>query len=71
MIELAKMVGVPAPWSIPRWILRPFAPYGEIFIGETSIRASNALARSELGWAPSVTTYCEGVKKIAKALRYT
>jgi len=69
MTELAHAVGVPASWSIPRWVLRLAAPYGEIFIGETSLRASNALARSELGWVPGVPTYREGAQKIAQALR--
>ncbi len=69
MTELAHAVGVPAPWSIPRWVLRLAAPYGEFFIGETSLRASNALARSELSWVPHVPTYREGAQKIAQALR--
>jgi nucleoside-diphosphate-sugar epimerase len=69
MTELAHVVGAPAPWSIPRWALRLAAPYGEFFIGETSLRVSNALARSELRWAPSVPNYREGVQKIAQALR--
>jgi len=69
MTELAHAVGAPAPWSIPRWALRLAAPFGEFFIGETSLRASNALARSELGWTPGVPTYREGVRKIAQALR--
>ena len=69
MTELAHAVGVPAPWSIPRWVLRLVAPYGEFFIGEISLRASNALARTELGWMPSVPTYREGVQKIAQVLR--
>jgi nucleoside-diphosphate-sugar epimerase len=59
MTELAHSVGAHVPWSIP---------FGEIFIGETSLRASNALAKSELGWVPKVLTYREGVKKIAQAL---
>ncbi len=68
MTELARAVGAPVPWSIPRWALRLAAPYGEIFIGETSLRVSNARAKSELGWVPSVPTYREGVQKIAQAL---
>jgi hypothetical protein len=64
MIELA-----PSPWSIPRWVLRLAAPYGEFFMGETTLRASNALASSELGWVPYVPTYREGVQKIAQDLR--
>jgi nucleoside-diphosphate-sugar epimerase len=65
---LAQAVGAPAPWSVPRWTLRLMAPYGEIFMAETSIRVSNAKARSELGWVPRVPTYREGIQKIAQAL---
>ena len=68
MTELARAVGAPAPWSIPRWALRLAAPYGEIFMAETSIRVSNARAKSELDWVPSVPTYREGVQRIAQAL---
>ena len=49
--------------------LRLAAPYGEYFIGETSLRASNALAKAELGWVPNVPTYREGIQKIARALQ--
>jgi len=69
MTELVHAVGASVPWSIPRWALRLAAPYGEFFIGETTLRASNALARSELNWVPYVPTYREGVQKIAQALR--
>jgi nucleoside-diphosphate-sugar epimerase len=68
MSELARVVGAPAPWSIPRWVLRLAAPYAEIFLGETSLRVSNAKAKAELGWVPSVPTYREGVQRIAQAL---
>ena len=69
MSELAHAVDVPTPWSIPRWALRLAAPYGEYFIGETSLRASNALAKAELGWVPKVPTYREGIQKIAQVLQ--
>jgi nucleoside-diphosphate-sugar epimerase len=68
MTELARVVGAPAPWSIPRWVLRPIAPFAEIIMAETSLHVSNARARSELDWVPSVPTYREGIQKIAHAL---
>src|SRR5439155_12460674 len=37
MTELAHAVGVPTPWSIPRWVPRLAAPYGEFLIVETSL----------------------------------
>ncbi len=35
----------------------------------TSMRVSNAKARRELGWAPAVSTYREGIPLAAKANR--
>ena len=66
MTELARVAGAPAPWSIPRWVLRLFAPFAEIVMAETSLRVSNARARSELDWVPSVPTYREGIQRIAQ-----
>ena len=70
LIALAQAVGAPRPFSVPRWLLKPLAPYGEVFIAETSIRASNAKAKRELGWTPTnAPTYREGVQKVAQALK--
>ena len=49
--------------------LRLAAPYGEYFIGETSLRASNALAKAKLCCVPNVPTYREGIQKIARVLQ--
>jgi nucleoside-diphosphate-sugar epimerase len=68
LTELARAVGAPAPWSIPRWVLRLVAPFAEIIMAETSLQVSNARARSELDWVPSVPSYREGVQRIAQAL---
>ena len=68
MTELARAVGAPTPWSLPRWALRLVAPFVEIIMAETSLRVSNARARSELDWAPSVPTYREGIQRIVQAL---
>ncbi len=68
MTELARAVGAPAPWSIPRPALRLVAPFVEIIMAETSLRVSNARARSELHWVPSVPTYREGIDRIVQEL---
>jgi len=68
MTELARAGGAPAPWSIPRWVLRPVAPFAEIVMAETSIRVSNTRARSELDWVPGVPTYREGIQRIVQTL---
>lgn len=71
LTTLAQAVGAPKPFSVPRWLLRPFAPFGEVILAETSIRASNAKAKRELGWTPShAPTYREGVQKVAQALNH-
>jgi len=37
-------------------------------MAETSLRVSNARARSELDWVPSVPTYRAGIQRIVQAL---
>ena len=66
--ELARAVGAPAPWPLPRWVLRLVAPFAEIIMAETSLRVSSARARSELDWVPGVPIYREGIQRIAQAL---
>jgi nucleoside-diphosphate-sugar epimerase len=68
LTELARAVGAPAPWALPRWALRLVAPFAEIIMAETSLRVSNARARSELDWVPSVPTYREGIQRIVQVL---
>jgi nucleoside-diphosphate-sugar epimerase len=68
MTELARVVGAPTPWSIPRPVLRLVAPFAEIIMAESSLRVSNAWVRSELDWVPSVPTYREGIQRIVQAL---
>ncbi|MBY8872339.1 NAD(P)-dependent oxidoreductase [Micromonospora sp. PLK6-60] len=64
---LAAAVGARRPWRVPSWLLRP-VPYLHALMG-TSMRVSNAKAKRELGWAPSVPTYREGIPLIAEASR--
>jgi len=64
---LAQAVGAPPPRELPAWLLRP-ANYAHAAF-TTSMRVSNAKARRELGWAPSVPTWREGIPLIAAAQR--
>ncbi|MEU9824094.1 NAD-dependent epimerase/dehydratase family protein [Micromonospora chersina] len=62
---LAAAFGVRRPWRVPNWMLRPI-PYAHAMM-TTSMRVSNAKAKRELGWAPGVPTYREGIPLIARA----
>jgi nucleoside-diphosphate-sugar epimerase len=62
---LAAELGVRRPWRVPTWMLRPI-PYAHAMM-TTSMRVSNAKAKRELGWAPAVSTYREGIPLMAKA----
>jgi nucleoside-diphosphate-sugar epimerase len=64
---LAAELGVRRPWRVPTWMLRPI-PYLHTIM-TTSMRVSNAKARRELGWAPTVSSYREGIPLVAKASR--
>jgi nucleoside-diphosphate-sugar epimerase len=61
--ELARAVGARPPRAFPEWVLGA-APYAQTVM-RGGICASNAKARSELGWAPQTPTYREGMAKIA------
>ena len=62
---LAAELGVRQPWRVPTWMLRAI-PYLHTIL-TTSMRVSNAKARRELGWAPAVSTYREGIRLVASA----
>ncbi|MET8909177.1 NAD(P)-dependent oxidoreductase [Micromonospora sp. NPDC004551] len=64
---LAAAFGARRPWRVPTWMLRPI-PYAHAMM-TTSMRVSNAKAKRELGWAPAVPTYREGIPVIARAAR--
>jgi nucleoside-diphosphate-sugar epimerase len=64
---LAAELGARRPWRVPTWLLRPI-PYLHAIM-TTSMRVSNAKARRELGWAPAVSTYREGIPLVARASR--
>ncbi|GAA2152397.1 MULTISPECIES: NAD-dependent epimerase/dehydratase family protein [Glycomyces] len=58
----AAHLGAPAPKPLPGWMLRPIPIMHAIMTG--SYRLSNAKARAELGWAPSMPTFREGIASI-------
>ena len=62
---LAAELGVRRPRRVPTWTLRAI-PYAHTLL-MTSMRVSNAKARRELGWAPTVPTYRDGIPLIAAA----
>ena len=64
---LAAELGARRPWRVPSWMLRPI-PYLHTLMA-TSMRVSNAKARRELGWAPTVSTHREGIPLVTRASR--
>ena len=64
---LAAELGVRRPRRVSGWLLRAI-PYLHTIMS-TSMRVSNAKARRELGWAPAVSTYREGIPLVARASR--
>ena len=56
---LASELGARRPWRVPTWLLRA-VPFVHTLM-TTSMRVSNAKAKRELGWAPTVPTYREGI----------
>lgn len=66
---MADAFGTPPPRSVPMWMARMVAPYAATFLGETTLRASAARAKGELGWAPTVPTYREGIGRAARERR--
>jgi nucleoside-diphosphate-sugar epimerase len=64
---LAAELGARRPWRVPGWMLRPI-PYLYTIL-TTSMRVSNAKARRELGWAPAMPTYREGIPLMVRASR--
>jgi nucleoside-diphosphate-sugar epimerase len=62
---LSVELGARRPWRVPTSMLRAI-PYLYTLM-TTSTRVSNAKARRELGWAPAVSTYREGIPLVVKA----
>jgi nucleoside-diphosphate-sugar epimerase len=64
---VASELGVRRPRRMPDWLFRPIPYLGAI--ARTSMRVSNAKAKRELGWTPTVSTHREGIRLIANASR--
>jgi nucleoside-diphosphate-sugar epimerase len=64
---LAAELGARPPWRVPGWTLRAISYLHTIMT--TSMRVSNAKAKRELGWAPAVSTYREGIPLMVRASR--
>ncbi len=63
--DMAEAVGAPHPRALPSWVIRMAAPYVASMILDTSMRVSNALAKSDLAWAPQYPTHADGLEAIA------
>jgi nucleoside-diphosphate-sugar epimerase len=63
---LARAIGAPPPRTVPGWPLA-LAPYGAAIMTST-LRVSNAKAKTDLGWEPTVATYRDGIARIARTL---
>ncbi|MFI7633943.1 NAD-dependent epimerase/dehydratase family protein [Nonomuraea sp. NPDC049400] len=60
--EHARVAGTRPPRRLPGWVIRLAAPYFAALMIDTSMRVSNAKAKAELGWTPTLPTYREGVR---------
>jgi nucleoside-diphosphate-sugar epimerase len=61
--EIAGVLNVPGPRSIPRWMARLGGPYGAM-VANATLAVSNQKIKSELGWEPRYPTYREGVRTL-------
>jgi nucleoside-diphosphate-sugar epimerase len=57
---VAAAIGAPPPRKVPRWVARLMGEHVVALMCEVR-GASNAKARSELGWVPEWPTWREGV----------
>jgi len=62
--EMASLVDAKPPLRVPPQVVKIAAPYGYTAM-TTSMRVSNDRARNELGWAPAVVDYRQGLRMIA------
>jgi nucleoside-diphosphate-sugar epimerase len=61
---MAAALGAPTPRIVPTWLLAP-VPYAKAMM-TGGLRVSTAKAKHELGWAPRVPTYRDGVVELAQ-----
>jgi nucleoside-diphosphate-sugar epimerase len=62
-IELARIVGAPAPFSLPAWVARLMGPLPGT-LATIRQRVSNQKAKRELGWAPAYPTVFQGLSTL-------
>lgn len=62
--DMADTFGAPEPRRLPAWLIRAAAPYVAAMVLDTSMRVSNAKAKSELGWHPLYPSRAEGLKTL-------
>ena len=60
--ERARAFEAPDPTSVPSWLMRRTAPLRAELLTATSVRVSNARAKSALDWAPAYPSYREGIR---------
>jgi nucleoside-diphosphate-sugar epimerase len=63
IIAMAAALGAPRPRTVPSWLLTPM-PYAKAVM-TGGLRVATAKAKHELGWAPRVPTYRDGVAELA------
>lgn len=63
----ARAAGTKPPRRLPAWMIRMAAPYFATLMLDTSMRVSNAKAKAELGWTPTMPSYSEGVATLQAA----
>ncbi len=61
---MAAALGAPRPRTVPSWLLTPM-PYAKAVM-TGGLRVATAKAKHELGWAPRVPTYRDGVAELAQ-----
>lgn len=64
---MAAALGAPKPRVVPSWLLTAM-PYAKAMM-TGGLRVNTARAKHELGWAPQVPTYLNGVAELAEHYR--
>jgi nucleoside-diphosphate-sugar epimerase len=66
---MATALDAPPPRSLPAALIRLAAPYMATIVLGTTLRVSNAKAKSELSWKPEYPSLDEGLREMKAALR--
>jgi nucleoside-diphosphate-sugar epimerase len=66
-VSVAKAIGAPKPWGIPKWLFR-LVGGGPAKYLLRSQRVSNRRFKEASGWAPAYPSAREGWRQIAKSL---